>query len=392
MTSNKWFQLLLLAVTMVASMSVWFSAAAILPQIEQRLSLTTTSTSVLIIAVQIGFVVGAVGSAVTNLADRVNPRRLVLFGSIGSAVANAALLIAGEIVTAVTARLLVGFFLALVYPPALKAMSAWFVTGRGFALGTMVGAITLGTSSPHLIRSFGVPSWQVVIVATSALTVAGGLVAEFAAKDGPHQFPPAVFNPTQIVTAFTERKVALTTIGYLGHMWELYALWAWIGVFANDVFADDPISAARMAFGVVGIGFFGCLVGGVLSDRTSRTTAAGLSLLFSGVSAAVAGFLVQSPTLVVAVCLIWGFWTIADSAQFSAIVTEVADQRYVGTTLTVQIASGYLLTTVTIFLVPYIRDIVGWGWAFMVLVPGPLAGGLAILKLHKSMQVGTSGR
>ena len=382
MNANRWYQLGLLSVSMVASMSTWFSAAAILPQLQDRLELGPTATSVLIVAVQLGFVLGAVGSSIANLADRINPRRLVLIGSVGAATANAALLLIETSALAIVARFFVGVFLAVVYPPALKAMSCWFVRGRGLALGILVGAITVGTSSPHLIRSFGMPSWQQVILATSALSLAGGFIAEFVAADGPHPFPQAVFNPKQIVTAFRNRSVRLTTIGYLGHMWELYALWAWIAVFARDVFPENDAAAARMAFGVVAIGALGCVAGGLLSDHWSRPKTAGLSLLISGLAAASAGFLVDQPALVVAVCLVWGFWTIADSAQFSAIVTEVCDQRYVGTALTVQIALGYLITAVTIYLVPFLRDLYDWGWAFMVLVPGPAIGAYAMYMLR----------
>jgi MFS family permease len=378
---ERWRQLGILAGAMVLSMTTWFSTAAVLPQLRDELDLTSNTASLLAIAVQIGFVIGAILSATFNLADRVPSRRLVLYGSIGAAVANALILVTDGVPFAVQSRLLVGVALAAVYPPALKAMSGWFVTGRGLALGVMVGALTLGSALPHLIRSIGSPPWQLVIGLTSVLTITGGLIADRIAKDGPHVFPSARFHPGQIREVLSDRRLLLASAGYFGHMWELYAMWAWIGAFAADVF-DSPAKAALLTFAIIGAGAGGSVVGGLISDRTSRTTAAGVAMAASGTVAAFIGFLVERPALVVVFGLIWGFWVVADSAQFSTIVTEVADQRFVGTALTVQLALGFILTIFTIYLVPFVRDQSSWGWAFLLLVPGPMLGVLAMARLR----------
>jgi MFS family permease len=372
---------------MVLSMATWFSASAVLPQLRDEWGLSTTAASWLTIAVQLGFVAGAVISAVTNLADLVAPRRLILGGSLMAAAANLGLLAVSSPTGAVALRFATGVALAAVYPPALKAMSTWFRAGRGTALGIMVGALTLGSALPHLVNGAGGVSWQSVIVTTSLLTVAGGLLAGFVFHDGPFAFPQAVFDPRQIGRLSRDRAVRLASIGYFGHMWELYAMWAWIAAFATDALAlrgaADPVrTASLLAFAVIGAGAIGCYGGGVLGDRWGRTRLTASAMAISGACALVIGLLRNGPFVVlVAVALVWGLTVVADSAQFSTIVTEVADQAYVGTAVTFQLAVGFTLTVATIWLVPVIRDGSSWFWAFALLVPGPVIGVVAMLRL-----------
>ncbi len=386
---GRWAALARLATAMILSMTTWFSASAVLPQLRDRWDLSTNTGSWLTIAVQLGFVVGAVASAATNLADLLAPRRLMLLGSLGAAAANLGLLVAGGAGEAIVLRFVTGAFLAGVYPPALKAMSTWFRRGRGTALGVMVGALTVGSAMPHLVNGLGGVGWQSVIVATSALTVAGGLVAAWLASDGPFPFPVAVFDPTQVRRAFADRGIRLATLGYFGHMWELYAMWAWFGVFFSERLAldggDPRRGAAFAAAAAIGIGGAGCVVGGVLGDRWGRTRITALSMAVSGSCAVLIGVFWTAPVWVVlAIGLVWGFWVVADSAQFSAIVTELADQRYVGTAVTLQLAAGFTLTVVTIWLIPVLRDLLTWRWAFAFLAAGPAVGVLAMLRLLRS--------
>lgn len=374
-------QLLILAAALVASMSTWFSTAAVLPQLRDEWGLTATAGSWLTILVQVGFVVGALFTSLTNLADRIPPRRLVLIGTIGAALANASVAVANSFAVAVPARFLTGCFLAAVYPSALKVMSTWFRERRGFALGVMIGALTVGSALPHLINAFGGLTWKVTMYVTSGLTLAGGIAAERLAADGPHSVATAAFDPSQIRAIVRNRQFRLASAGYFGHMWELFAMWAWIAAFYGDVFASQR-SASLAAFAVVAVGAFGCVHAGLMSDRTSRARAAALALRWSAMSALITGFLVNAPpALVLLAGLIWGYWVIADSAQFSAIVTEVTDPRYIGTALTLQLAAGFVLTVFTIFLVPVVRDAAGWGWAFAMLAPGPILGWWAMRRL-----------
>jgi len=362
-------------------MSTWFSTAAVLPQLREHWSLSSTAGAWLTILVQIGFVAGALFTALTNLADRIAPRRLILIGTIGAAVVNATIAIVDSFAVAIPARFLTGAFLAAVYPSAMKVMSSWYREGRGFALGVMIGALTIGSALPHLVNAFGGLSWQLTMFATSALTLAGGLIVERVASDGPYAVATAAFDPTQIRAIVRNPKFRLASTGYFGHMWELYAMWAWMAAFYGDVF-ESRRAASLAAFAVIAIGAVGCLHAGLVSDRRGRPQAAALALRWSALLAVLTGFFVDAPIAIVIIAgLIWGYWVVADSAQFSTIVTEVTDPRYVGTALTLQLAAGFVLTVFTIFLVPVVRDATSWGWAFAMLAPGPVVGWWAMRRL-----------
>ena len=387
-------QLVILAVALVLAMSTWFSTAAVLTQLKATWNLSPSAGSWLTIMVQLGFVAGAALSAVTNLADRVPPRRLLLLGALGAATANAVVAGAGGYQTAIVARFATGACLAFVYPPSLKAMSSWYRTGRGFALGVMIGALTVGSALPHLINALGGLPWRLTLAIASALTLIGGLVADRFGADGPHATRGATFDPSQLRAIVADRRFRLASAGYFGHMWELYAMWAWAAAFYRDAFAS-PRLASLAAFAVIASGAAGSVYAGLLSDRVSRTEAAGRALRSSAAVALVAGFLLDAPApIVVGIGLVWGFWVVADSAQFSTIVTEVTNAVYVGTALTVQLAVGFTLTVFTIFLVPVVRDAAGWGWAFLLLAPGPLLGAWAMRALERELAagVGSTGR
>jgi MFS family permease len=331
-------------------------------------------------------VCGALVSSLLNLSDVVSPRRVILGGAVGAAGVNGLLPVAGGAAAGVPLRFAAGFFLAGVYPPALKLMATWFRKGRGNALGILVGALTVGQAMPHLVNGLGGLDWRAVIYATSALTLAGGLIAELAVGEGPFPFPRATFDPGQAGRVFANRGVRLASFGYFGHMWELFAMWAWFLVFFSDglVARGAPIgsAAAYATFAVIGVGGLGCWAGGILGDRWGRTRTTALMMAVSGTCCVLVGLLFGAPPwLVLLVGLVWGFAVVADSAQFSTMVTELADQAYVGTALTLQLALGFILTVATIWLIPVLEDAVGWRWAFAFLAPGPALGVLAMLRL-----------
>ncbi len=381
-TDEQRRQLALLAIALVLAMSTWFSTAAVLGQLREVWDLSNSEASWLTIAVQLGFVAGALVSALTNLADRVPPLRLLLIGAAGAAAANAVITSADGFEQAVALRFVTGAFLAAVYPPALKAMSSWYRVGRGFALGVMIGALTIGSALPHLVNGIGGLDWQVTLLIASGLTLAGGLLADRGCSAGPYAVAAARFDPSQLRAIVANRDFRLASAGYFGHMWELYAMWAWMAAFYTDAL-DSRRAASFAAFAVIGIGAAGSVYAGLMSDRRTRAEAAGLAMRWSASVAVVIGFLVDAPApIVLGVGLVWGFWVVADSAQFSTIVTEVTDDRYVGTALTVQLATGFVLTVFTIFLVPVVRDAHGWGWAFLLLAPGPILGAWAMRSLR----------
>jgi MFS family permease len=391
--AGRWRALTLLATALLLAMTTWFSATAVVPQLTALWSLSTAGRSLLTIAVQVGFVVGAVVSAVLTLPDVVNPRRVFLLGAVGAAAANLGLLVVDGAAGATALRFATGVCLAGVYPPAMKTMAGWFVRGRGLALGVMVGALTAGSAVPHLVNALGGLDWRLVIVATSGLTVVGGLIAELAVADGPARFASAPADPRQVLAVLRDREVRLASIGYFGHMWELYAMWAWIGTFYAGAFAArdlaGPVRAAALtAFATIAIGAAGCVVGGRLADRRGRSWLTSLAMILSGSCAILIGLVSEGPLpLLLLVGAFWGFWVVADSAQFSTVVTEVADQRYVGTALTLQLAIGFSLTVATIWLVPWLADQVGWRWAFVALAPGPAAGTVAMLRLRATSDI-----
>ena len=369
-------------------MSTWLSATAVLAQLKAEWSLTSAAGSWLTIAVQLGFVAGALVSSVVNLPDLMPPARVIACAAIGAAIANSLLVLVDSSGPAIALRFLTGFFVAGIYPPALKFIATWFKAGRGVALGVLVGALTLGTASPHLVNALGGARWETVVLVASLLSVVGAAVVSLV-SEGPYPFPRATFDPRQVGRTMANRGVRLASLGYFGHMWELYAAWAWVHVFFTAAAGDNQRTGASIAFAVVGIGAFGCYVGGRLGDRWGRTRTTAAAMTISGVCAVTIGFLATGPLwIVVIVGLVWGLAVVADSAQFSTMVTELADQAYVGTALTLQLALGFTLTVATIWLIPVLERAHGWGWAFALLAPGPALGVIAMLRLKGLPEAG----
>src|SRR5215204_5731273 len=273
--TGRWRALALLATTLVLSMSTWFSASAVIPQLRVQWDLSDNAAAWLTIAVQLGFVCGALVSSLLNLSDVVSPRHVILGGSIGAATVNGLLEVAGGSAVGIALRFATGFFLAGVYPPAFKLMSTWFRKGRGIALGILAGSLVVGNAMPHLVNGLGGLDWRLVIYATSLMTLGGGLIAEFAVKEGPFPFPRAIFDPRQVGRVFSNRGVRLASFGYFGHMWELFAMYAWFLVFFSEALtvrgASVGSAAAYATFAVIAIGGLGSWVGGILGDRWGRT-------------------------------------------------------------------------------------------------------------------------
>lgn len=370
-------------------LTLWFSASAVAPQLETEWQLSMGEAAGLTLAVQIGFVIGALLSGLLSVADVFPARRLFVVTGVAGAVFNGALLLLGpgDTVIAFVLRLLTGVALAGVYPSGLKVMAGWFERGRGMALGVLVGALTVGSAGPHLIRGIGF-GWEGVIAGASVLALIGTAVLGFLVADGPFETAPSRFSFRQIRAVVANEGVRLSTYGYLGHMWELYAMWTWTAAFLTASAAeagtgDGWVSAAT--FAVIGIGGVGAWIAGVLADKRGRTLVAGGSMAISGTCALLTPLVFGlSPWVVVPVFLVWGATVVSDSAQFSAMVTETADASYRGTALTLQTAVGFLLTLVTIRGVPVLAEAWTWQWAFPVLAIGPVFGIAAMVRLKNS--------
>jgi MFS family permease len=379
-----------IATSTLLSMSAWFSATFVVPQLEVDWQLGAGGTSALTIAVQLGFVMGALLSAACGIADAVPSRRLMCIGGLGAAACNAGLLLCDGLAPALPLRVATGMCLAAVYPPALKEVSTWFLRGRGKALGVMIGALTLGSALPHLVGAVGGVDWKIVIATTSVLSALGGFVVLALRGAGPYPFPRRPFSFAAGFRSLRNKDVALANLGYVGHMWELYAMWAGIGAFIVALPAIAPRSdadslGALLAFLCIGIGAAGCLIGGVMGDQWGRPRAALISLLCSGGTALVlaASYTALPVGIVVALCAFWGFWVIADSAQFSAMVTEHADADYVGGALSLQLALGFVTTMLTLWVVPQLVEHYSWRAALLVLALGPAVGVTAMLAADK---------
>jgi MFS family permease len=371
-------------------MTPWFTATVAAPGMIAEWGTSASTTTWLTIAVQLGFVIGTFASAMLMLADRVSARRLAATCALIAAVATLLLTRHGCGPTeAVLWRAVTGIALAGVYPPGIKIAAGWWRHRRGTAIGILVGALTIGSAAPNIVRvAFQSSNWRPAVIVAAAAAAGSAALFAFVVREGPYQAPSAPFNPGAIATILRDRGVMLATAGYLGHMWELYAMWSSIGAFwtyAALRHSLDPRTAAVYAFLTIAAGTIGCVVAGPLADRVGRPLVTIVSMAVSGACAAIVGFFVSGPvSLLLCVTIIWGMSIVADSAQFSAAVTELTPPSYVGTAITLQTCAGFLLTIVTIRLVPVWVDQWGWERAYLPLAIGPAFGIVAMWRLQRS--------
>lgn len=343
-------------------------------------------------SVQLGFVIGALLSAVLNLPDRLSSRKLVAISALAAAAMNAAIPLADlSFYPTLVLRFLTGVALAGVYPPGMKLIATWCKEDRGLGIGILVGALAIGSAFPHLIAGVALfegsemLSWRILMLVTSAQAVIGAALVLIWFRPGPYLTAAAPFNWQFAGRLLMYRPTRLANFGYLGHMWELYAMWTWAPLFIIESYrlAGWSDGMARVSgFATIAIGFIGCVLAGKFADRYGRTSITIISLIISGLCSLVAGFLLGYPGALTVLCLIWGFAAVADSAQFSAAVSELSDPRYVGTALTVQTSLGFLLTMATIHIIPVAVTAMGWNYALMLLAIGPIAGIVSMARLR----------
>lgn len=372
-------------------MAPWFSASAVAPALAREWNLGAVGTAGLTVSVQLGFVVGALVSGILTLSDIWSARRLVAGASLGAALATVGVALSSGPAWGFTFRFLTGASLAGVYPPGMKIAAGWFRESRGWAIGILVGALTLGSAVPHLVRWIVLEdAWRSVVFVAAASALAGGALILLIPNDGPFAAPSPPFSWSAAPRILRDRAVLLANLGYLGHMWELYAMWTWMAAFVAASEAarlhGDPVraTAALVTFGVVGSGALGCWLGGKYADRVGRTIVTTVAMVVSGTCCLAIGLLFgKSLLLLVPALLFWGVAVVADSAQFSTAVSELAPRDYVGTALTLQTSLGFLLTTITISLLPVAAACAGWRWVMGLLAIGPAFGVWAMIALRR---------
>jgi MFS family permease len=377
-------------------MTLWFSATAAAPAIAAEFQLTRATTAWLTMAVQAGFVAGTLLSSVLNLADVVNARRLFAAGCLAGAAANAIIPSAPTSLIIIVLRGITGMALACVYPPGMKIAAGWFTERRGTALGIVVGALTIGSAFPHLLAwGAHTVSWRTLMWVSSAFAVIGAGIVATMVDDGPYVSASAPFDPHAVVDVARNPGVRWSTLGYLGHMWELYAMWTWIPAFATASIAAryrvEGSSGSLIAFAAIASGAIGCVAAGLWGDTFGKARVARLALITSALCAATSWLVFAAPFAVLLLfVVVWGFSVVADSAQFSALVSEYSPRTHVGTALTLQTSIGFLLTIGSIRLLPWVASMVGWRWTFLVLVPGPVLGAAAMSALVYREQPGSN--
>ena len=380
----------LVALVQVLALAVWFSTTAAGPALREEMGIGTFP-ELLTSAVQVGFVIGAVVSSVTGLADRFPAHRVLGVAALIAAAATLATArLADDATSAVLLRLTTGVALAAVYPVGMKLMASWSPPAqRGRSIGVLIGALTLGSGLPHLIAGAGTLPWRGVLEVAALLAATAGVLSILALRPGPHLAPSARPRARLALEGLRQRRPRLVNLGYFGHMWELYAWWTWLSAFLAAALATRGVDASRVslvAFVVIGLsGAGGAVVGGWAADRYGRAEAASTAMVVSGVCCLLSPlFFDVPPVVLLAFLLVWGAAVIADSGVFSTALSEVSDQRYVGTALTMQTAIGFSLTVVSIQLVRALADQVGWQYVWLVLAPGPLLGAVAMRRYRRS--------
>jgi MFS family permease len=377
--------LFLLSLAELLAMSLWFTGTAVIPQITTLWHSDLALGSWLTIAVQIGFSIGAITFALFNIPDVFSPIKVLVASAVLAAAANAAFaFFAAEPLTAILLRGATGFFLAGVYPVGMKIIAGWFQRGRGLALGIMIGALTVGSAVPHAANAIGGIPWRGVVLLGSLQALLGAVIVFAGVREGPFAMPQSRFDPAQIFEIVRNRPLRLANLGYLGHMWELYSMWGWIAVIFAASTGWSRMQYEWVAALAIAIGAVGCIWAGAASDRlqdqqasmrvAQRARVTIIAMAISSVCCVLAALVLHRPALLAPLAMIWGIAVIADSAQFSTIISEVSDKNYVGTALTCQVALGFLLTAVVIRLMAAIASHYGWNWALASMALGPLLG------------------
>ena len=374
----------------VAAMSLWFVSAAILPEMVKLASMSPFQEAALSSGVQAGFVLGALLLAIIGLPDRIDPRIVFAVSAVAAGLVNLALLVVDPASSAaIAARVATGALLAGVYPVGMKIIVGWGLNDRGFLVGALTSALVLGSASPHLIALLGGADWQLTVIVTSLAAFVSGLLC-LGISLGPYHAKASKFDPSVIPTAWRNRRVRLAYAGYLGHMFEMFAMWTWIGAAAVVSYsvtmpaAEAEDLAKLTAFAAIGVSCLTCISAGYYADRWGKAEIAIIAMVVSGLSAVFTGLTFGGPAWITfAIIIVWGLSVAPDSAQFSALVADAAPPDQVGSLMTLQTALGFALTIITVQMTPYLASMIGWPIVLASLAIGPLFGVVAMQRLRR---------
>ncbi len=369
-----------------AGTSLWFAGNAVIEQIQTDWSLPSSSLAHITSAVMLGFILGTFLFAFFSIADRYKATTVFFTCSLLGALANSSILILpAEYQNLLISRFLTGFFLAGIYPVGMKIASDWFAENLGKALGFLVGALVLGTAFPHLLRYLGSDfNWTHVLKGTSILASVGGIIMYLFVGEGPYQAKGGGFNPSQLLSIFKNKEFRSAAIGYFGHMWELYAFWAFtpVAIGYYNQLNGTHLNTSLYSFLIIGIGAVGCVLAGVLSIKKGSAKVAFSFLFISGIACLLSPILyTNSSAVFIAAFLIWGLAVVADSAQFSTLNAQTCPKELKGTALTIVVCIGFLITIPSIQFIGYLNQILGTKWILTALCIGPLIGLLSVRKL-----------
>ena len=366
--------------------SLWFAGNAVLDDLQRDWGLPAEALGYITSSVQLGFIVGTLAFAFFALSDLFSPRILFFACSLLGAIANAAILALGESYAALLAlRFVTGFLLAGIYPVGMKIASGWYQRDLGNALGFLVGALVVGTAFPHLLKGIGhALAWQAVILGLSAVAAMGGLLMLALVPDGPHLAKAARFDPRALAAVFRVPAFRASSFGYFGHMWELYAFWAFVPWVLAAHAAHRELNVPLWSFAVIAAGGVGCVAGGLISLRRGSAPVAFAQLAASGLCCALSPLLFHAPApLFLAFLLFWGVVVVGDSPQFSALNAQSAPRQLVGSALTIANCIGFAITIFSIQLLNSLAPIIGTQWLFVLLVPGPIFGLVSLMPLMR---------
>lgn len=381
--------LTIISISLLFSITVWFSANAITPQLINLWNLNPVNLALLSIILIIGFVIGGFFYSLFNLPDIIKTPLFFSFNALLAALGNFLAALSPNFTFFVTFRFITGVFLAGVYPTSMKLISSWYKRNRGFAIGILLGALTAGSGLPFIFNLTGLPNWRILLSLTSLLALIGSILIFLFIKEGPHLVQGAKFKISNIKELFSKKSVRYANYSYFGHMWELYAFWVWIPKFLQEVHSrtnpgiDVNIYFSLGTFLVFICGALGNIIGGKVADKIGRTKFNILMLAISGTSSLMIGFFLQNYILALVVAVIWGLTVVPDSPQYSAMISELSDPAFVGTALAIQTAIGFAISNITIWLLPIIVELIGWTFGFAFLVFGPIFGIISLIQLRK---------